>query len=82
MFKSFLIPSLISLTTLVGGNNVEVSSLVVNKDLSNSYETFYGVDRSGLSFFLHYGYGFKTNQVCCCVLGPSEIILCSNFPSL
>ena len=40
MFKSFLIPSLISLTTLVGGNNVEVSSLVDNKDLSNSYETF------------------------------------------
>lgn len=62
MFKSFLIPSLISLTTLVGGNNVEVNSLVDNKDLSNSYETFYGVDREHLSFFLHYGYGFKTNQ--------------------
>ena len=51
MFKSFLIPSLISLTTLVGGNNVEVSSLVDNKDLSNSYETFYGVDREWVIVF-------------------------------
>lgn len=62
MFKSFLIPSLISLATFVGGDNVEIHSLVDKKVLPNSYETFYSVDREPLSFFILHGYGFKTNQ--------------------